>query len=318
MRRTLLRILVLISALVICAAAWSANGQSSIERTAELLQQGIDALQAAQYEQALEYLNEALDTNESVAVNSGVYFLRGYAYFALNEWEAAADDLIRQVQLDPDGETYLMLGAAYTELRELDLAIESLTQAIDLGMTDGTAHYYRATAYIYAGEYEQALDDYEVVIENNAETPEMYLGQALAFEGLDRTEEAAESLWQYTELMLEVLNTEMIEVRAPLVAGTAITVDMEPGIAYLYSFSGDAGDNVTVSAEASRNTQNDPLLLLLDEEMQPLVGNDDISEDNFNAEIEDFSLPTDGVYYVVVTHAASVQEGEIDVMLTSE
>lgn len=64
-----------------------------------------------------------------------------------------------------------------------------------------------------------------------------------------------------------------------------------------YVFEGRRGDVVTISAESE---DTDVYIQLGDEDLDLLAENDDISGNNLNALIEDFELPANGTYYILV------------------
>lgn len=64
-----------------------------------------------------------------------------------------------------------------------------------------------------------------------------------------------------------------------------------------YVFEGRRGDEITISAESD---DTDVYIQLGNEELDLLAENDDISQNNLNALIEDFELPESGTYYILV------------------
>lgn len=67
-----------------------------------------------------------------------------------------------------------------------------------------------------------------------------------------------------------------------------------------YRFEGRRGDQITISMIRRDNSSLDPLLVLLNGALQELTSNDD-SFGTQNATIENFTLPTDGTYYIIAT-----------------
>lgn len=67
-----------------------------------------------------------------------------------------------------------------------------------------------------------------------------------------------------------------------------------------YRFSGRAGQTVTISMTRGSNGSLDTFLVLANAALQEVASNDD-SFGTQNSTIESFTLPTDGVYYVIAT-----------------
>ena len=70
-----------------------------------------------------------------------------------------------------------------------------------------------------------------------------------------------------------------------------------------YAFPGRQGDIISATLEGI-NDELDPLLILMDEELNELVVNDN-TRGNRNAQISQFPLPADGTYYLLATRAES-------------
>ncbi len=70
----------------------------------------------------------------------------------------------------------------------------------------------------------------------------------------------------------------------------------------LYTFEGEAGDQVRIGMDATAGTL-DPTLFLLSPEGAQLASNDDaVLNETMNSLIDNFTLPADGTYVIVATH----------------
>lgn len=70
----------------------------------------------------------------------------------------------------------------------------------------------------------------------------------------------------------------------------------------LYTFEGEAGDQVRIGMDATAGTL-DPTLFLLAPEGAQLASNDDaVLNETMNSLIDNFTLPADGTYIIVATH----------------
>jgi len=70
----------------------------------------------------------------------------------------------------------------------------------------------------------------------------------------------------------------------------------------LYTFEGEAGDQVRIGMDATAGTL-DPTLFLLSPEGTQMASNDDaVLNETMNSLIDNFTLPADGTYIIVATH----------------
>lgn len=87
---------------------------------------------------------------------------------------------------------------------------------------------------------------------------------------------------------------------------------------FRYRFSASAGQQVDIRMNATSGSL-DPLLLLLDESGRELVRDDDGGE-SFNAFIEAFTIPEDGIYIIVATRfqqTVGTSVGDFELVLTT-
>lgn len=90
-------------------------------------------------------------------------------------------------------------------------------------------------------------------------------------------------------------------------------------IAFNYTFSGSAGDVVTIRMNSVSNAL-DPLLILLDPAGNTLIENDDDPDGIFDSLIADFELPGDGVYTIIATRfqgELGSSEGDFELILSA-
>ena len=80
----------------------------------------------------------------------------------------------------------------------------------------------------------------------------------------------------------------------------------EDSMEALYTFSAGKGDTITVTLSSR---QFDPLLLLIDTDGNEVTRNDD-SQGSLNSVIEDFEIPADGDYSLVVTSSSGTETGK--------
>ena len=95
----------------------------------------------------------------------------------------------------------------------------------------------------------------------------------------------------------------------------------ETDFANRYLFVGEAGDVVTITM---RRTEGDldPLLTLLDDDNKQLIADDDgFAENSRDAQIQEFTLPADGIYYIEASRfqrAFGVTTGDYTLRLSGD
>lgn len=92
--------------------------------------------------------------------------------------------------------------------------------------------------------------------------------------------------------------------------GEAYTGVFEDEInAQLYMFLGSAGDTITINMTQSDDSLLDPFLVLMGAAGQVYDSDDDSGDVVLSAEISDFTLPEDGLYFVLATSFTGLRRG---------
>ena len=101
-----------------------------------------------------------------------------------------------------------------------------------------------------------------------------------------------------------------IGVRNILESGTAVSDEFTAdSTAYLYGFTGSKGDQVTISMTQKADSSLDPFIVLLGPKGEMIASDDDSGADVFgSALISNKELPDDGIYLVVATTFAHIDE----------
>jgi uncharacterized protein YfaP (DUF2135 family) len=77
----------------------------------------------------------------------------------------------------------------------------------------------------------------------------------------------------------------------------------------LYTFEGEAGDQVRVGMDATAGTLDTSLFLLSPEGVQLAFNDDAVLNETMNSLIDDFTLPADGTYIIVASHYGLIYGG---------
>lgn len=96
---------------------------------------------------------------------SGVYGLRGRAFYSKGDYDNAIADFDDAIRLDPKlAMAYNFRGLIYWRKREYDLAIKEYDEAIRLNPKLAVAYGNRGEAYARKGEFDRAIGDYDVTL----------------------------------------------------------------------------------------------------------------------------------------------------------
>jgi tetratricopeptide (TPR) repeat protein len=265
-----------------------------------------------------------------------VYFDRGQAYYYQSDLtQAQADfdqyielagvnaaqerlDFIAQIERDQalvagpaptTAQGFYDRASAYNRLRDFDAAIADLTQALELDPDYTDAYVNRAGIHQLQENYQQAIADYTQALEQTPDDPVLYLARGSAYAALGDVENTARDFYQWL-----VLNEQRTIEEVSATLGEAFTVEMQEGSLFNVPFEAEEGQTITVSANDADGSGVDPLIVILDQDGNPLVADDD-SGGGFDSLISDFELPAGGVYTLVIGHAGGGSEGVVEVTL---
>lgn len=127
------------------------------------------------------------------------YYL-GRFYLALERPEEALPHLKRAAQGDPAKADYhFWLGVAYWAIRDFDFERKSYLQAIAKDPKHVPARLYLAHTFLDSGEWQEALDNYDLLLRQEPYNPEALYNRALALAELGRPKEETKAWKQYLE-----------------------------------------------------------------------------------------------------------------------
>ena len=175
----------------------------------------------------------------------------------------------------------------------------------------GYAYFARANIWRAQERWDEALTDLNEALALQPAMQDYFLSRGSVYSTREQPLLAAADFYS----RMTLLERESFE--AALEAGQSITVEMKHGLVARLSFAGERGQRVTIAARDFLGAGVDPLLVLLDTEGEPLIGDDD-GGGELDALISDFELPTDSAYTAVVSHANGGFEGKIRVSLRSQ
>lgn len=191
-----------------------------------------------------------------------------------------------------------------------DAALASFQSALNLNSMDAEAMNWTGVTYRYMGEYETALSHITRAMVLNEDYTLPYLSRGITYELMGEEKASAADYYQYT-----VLNRTRNFYHTELAGDSQFELPMREGWVYNIPFSAVQGQTVDIDVKTIAPGFVDPLIMVLGPNNQPLIGDDDIARSDYNASIEDFRLPADGQYTLVISHAEGGANGTINVAL---
>lgn len=204
------------------------------ETAISIYNQAVALIQAGNYEQALEKLDDALELDSEYV---DAYIHRGFMRAVLGDADAALADLNQALTRSPTPEVYKARAALRTRLgdhagavQDYDRALEqdsedaeayrgraeayrmisaypaaeyNYTQALAFNPTDGLVYRRRGELRMGTGNLEGALEDFTEAIALRPDDPEAYYGRAIARSQLGDSEGAREDFQFAGELFLQ-------------------------------------------------------------------------------------------------------------------
>ena len=258
-------------------------------------------------EAALDDLNQAIELDAS---NTDALLIRGNVLAFQQHYDEALSDYNAVIELQPDNNrAYSQRGAVNMQLGNLDDALDDLNQAIELDPSNVQPYVNRALLYSSRADFDSALNDLNSALDLTPDNSRLYLFRASVNTSANKVADAASDylLWMDNITTREFTSFDSLSGSDPVV------IDMEPGWVYNFPFEAAEGQTLNIAASTLENSQADPLVVV-DSNRMALVGNDD-GGGNLDAVIEDFVIPADGRYTLIVSHALGGANGRIGVLL---
>ena len=144
------------------------------------------------------------DYTEAIRLQPGDpigYWLRGLAYWHLNQNDNAIYDLNEAIDLNPNfPAAYCSRGKAYCDLGRYDKAISDYNQAIRLKPDFAEAYSNRGNTYYALKQYEKAVKDYSEAMRLQPDDARAYEGRANAYDKLGESSKGEQDRKKANEL----------------------------------------------------------------------------------------------------------------------
>lgn len=308
-------------------------------------QRGLSYARIDDLDHALDDLTRALDyPSPSPEFTGAIYSERALVYALQDNIDLAYADLDDAIAAAPDfPDSYYRRGQLYLFEQKFDEALADYNTLLELQPNFTPGYADRAFINVQVGDFGAALADYDHFIELEPENDGAYAARAGLHLNNDSTAAALRDLDNAIRLNPDEAGYylqrgfvhSLLENRgdaasdylrwirsqetrsageAALVPGESQILPMEQGLSYTLIFEASAGQHATISVTSRPNSGTDPLIVLLDSAGSPVIADDD-GGGNYDAAIQDFIVPADGTYTLVVSHAGGRPDGPVRVLL---
>ncbi len=199
---------------------------------------------------------------------------------------------------------------AYRALMSDDYAtaLDNFRQALNLNNQDAEAMNWMGVTYRYMGDYENALNHISMAMRLDEDYALTYLSRGITYEMMGEASASAADYYHYA-----MLNRSRSFYHSELQGDSQFQLPMREGWVYSVPFNAEKGQTVSIDVDTVEPGFVDPLIVLVGPGNRALIGTDDISRNEYDASIDDFRLPTDGQYVLVVSHAEGGANGNVNV-----
>ena len=133
--------------------------EEELQERTEKRWKAIELIDEGKYSQAIELLDEVIDSNPE---DAKAYYDRAFAKTRLERYEEAIDDYNQAIELDPEyADVYVNRGVTKGRLERYEEAIDDFDQAIELLPEYTFALMNRSEMHLRFGEFKQAETDAE-------------------------------------------------------------------------------------------------------------------------------------------------------------
>ena len=219
-----------------------------------------------------------------------------------------AFDFSGAVTFGNDVAQYKSNGYSALMANDYNAALESFQSALALNSQDAEAMNWMGVTYRYMGEYEYALGYISQAIVLNSDYSLPFLSRGITYEMMGDADASAADYYQYT-----ILNRTRNFYHTELDGDGQFELPMREGWVYNIPFTAVTGQTVDIDVETIAPGFVDPLIMVLGPDNQPLIGDDDVARNDYNASIENFQIRQDGQYTLIVSHAEGGANGTINV-----
>ncbi|WP_460050808.1 tetratricopeptide repeat protein [Spirochaeta dissipatitropha] len=139
---------------------------SSVENIDAYLLRALYAHNSGKYDESIELYSSILSGSPEDFVRAIIYVHRGMALFAKGNYDDAALDFKRALDIDPEnGKAYYYRGVTWYMMHNLESAVGDLDLALDYGYREFDCLFSRALVFYHLGDLQSALIDCDMALE---------------------------------------------------------------------------------------------------------------------------------------------------------
>ena len=221
-----------------------------------------------------------------------------------------AFDFSGEVTFGNDVAQYKNVGYSALMSNDYSAALDAFQSALNLNSQDAEAMNWMGVTYRYMGAYDTALNFMSQAMMLNSDYNLPYLSRGITYELMGDTSASAADYYQYA-----VRNRTRNFFHSELDGDSNFELPMREGWVYNIPFTAVAGQTLNVDVATVAPGFVDPLVMILGPDNQPLIGDDDMARNDYNATIDGYVLPQSGQYTLIVSHAEGGANGTINVGL---
>ncbi|HVU10641.1 MAG TPA: tetratricopeptide repeat protein [Phototrophicaceae bacterium] len=292
-------------------AQQSSQSAPPLSIATDLLQQGGDDLNNQQYDKAVLDLSLFIMLNPTYSPG---YYTRAQSYIGLNDYAHALEDVDQAIDTagsiataDYSAELYSLRGQIDQQQKNVDDALKDFTQSITIKPNE-QALANRGVLYLSKQDFQSALDDFNDAIQLDPSSPALYVYRGLIHTQMNDPKSSGADYLQFFSLIKSgSVQTGQIQ------SGQSVSLNVDQGVIYQLQFTANAGQYISALAVA-RTGNVDPLMVLIDNQGNPLYGDDD-SGSNGGSLILNYPVTANGSYSLLVSHSLGGYQGSVLVQL---
>ena len=199
---------------------------------------------------------------------------------------------------------------AYRALMSGDytVALENFRRALNLNQHDAEAMNWMGVAYRYMGEYDASISHISTAMQLDESYSLPYLSRGITYEQMGERGASAADYYRYA-----MMNRNRSLFHAELEGDSSFELPMREGWVYSVPFDAVRGQTLDITVATVEPGFVDPLIVLIGPEGKALIGDDDISLNEYDSVISNFKVSKSGQYTLVISHAEGGSNGTLNV-----
>jgi len=199
---------------------------------------------------------------------------------------------------------------AYRALMSGDytVALENFRRALNLNQHDAEAMNWMGVAYRYMGEYDASISHISTAMQLDESYSLPYLSRGITYELMGERGASAADYYRYA-----MMNRSRSLFHAELEGDSSFELPMREGWVYSVPFDALRGQTLDIAVATVEPGFVDPLIILIGPEGEALIGDDDISLNEYDSVISNFKVSKSGQYTLVISHAEGGSNGTLNV-----